>query len=192
MRKAPDEGAGAPEARRWLAINLVALLLSAWGGVLSLIPPEADVLRAELILTTGSLIPPSPETVAGGRSHLAGTLFLRIGSRVKGQRIKIEEVRFYDSSGKMVASSPVTFLNRQIRTELPGSSDPGRFVETSKPVQGDLFLWPLEGATLHFPVVTSGDLGLGRGDQVRVEVRGRSGMKKFRVGSKPTSILSEA
>ncbi len=180
---------GAPQSRRWLAADAFVFLLAAWLGIVSLIPAPASIPRAELILTSGTLIPPSTETRADSETHLAATLFLRMDGRPKGQRVRIQEVRFYDPRGRILGSAPVTFVSRQVRSEIQGRTSP-TIVETSKPVDGELFLWPLEGASLQFPVVSKGDLGLGRGDKVQAEVRGTSGLRHFRVRSKLISIMS--
>ncbi|HVE75883.1 MAG TPA: hypothetical protein VND22_03840 [Actinomycetota bacterium] len=180
---------GALQPRRWLAADAFVFLLAAWLGIVSVIPAPATIPRTELILTSGTLIPPSTETQVDSETHLAATLFLRLDGRPKGQRVRIQEVRFYDPQGRLLGSAPVTFVSRQIRSEIPGRTSP-TIVETSKPVDGELFLWPLEGASLQFPVVTRGDLGLGRGDRIQAEVRGTSGLRSFRVRSKLRSVMS--
>lgn len=165
-------------------------LLSLIFLVLALLPLKAELVSSDLRITSaGPLLPPggippgaqppgaAPEQASA--QFLTGSFNLKIGKRIKGQRIAFDRVVLFDEKGKQLGSIKIGPVTRIIK--LQQSDEKTAAASSTESVAGALFLWPLEEGQITFPAFAQKSFGVGPGAKIYAEIHGESGIRSFKI-----------
>lgn len=168
----------------------VSSLLSLIFLVLALLPLKAELVSSDLRITSaGPLLPPGgippaaqPPGVApeqASAQFLTGSFNLKIGKRIKGQRIDFDRVVLFDEKGKQLGSIKIGPVTRIIK--LQQSEGKVAAASGTESVAGSLFLWPLEEGQVTFPTFAQKSFGVSPGTKIYAEIHGDSGIRSFKI-----------
>lgn len=181
-----------PKRKRFL-LSLLTGFVSTMLFLLGLLPPKAEVKQAiyqSTLAVQPPGQPPSGGTVPGIPGFLSGTFSVEVSKRVRGQRIRLKEVTFFDADGTDIGKATVEGINKVVRLKETEAPQREPLTGIPEPVEKVLFLWPFESAQLSFVGVVRDGPAVKQGQRIYAEVKGRIGIRPFKLRTPTREIGS--
>lgn len=163
--------------------------------VLAILPLKAELVTSDLRITSSGPLfapgglppgaqppgaqPPGVPLEQANAQFLTGSFNLKIGKKIKGQRIVFDRVVLFDEKGKQLGAIKIGAVTRVIK--LQQSDEKAATPSSTESVQGTLFLWPLEEGQITFPAFAQKSFGIAAGAKIYAEIHGDSGIRSFKI-----------
>lgn len=168
----------------------ISSILSLIFLTLAILPLKAELVSSDLRITSaGPLFPPPGGLPPGAQppgipeqanaQFLTGSFNLKIGKRIKGQRITFDRVVLFNEKGKQLGSIKIGPVTRVIKLQQTDQKDAAP--SSTESVQGALFLWPLEEGQVTFPAFAQKSFGVTSGAKIYAQIEGDAGIRSFKI-----------
>ena len=169
-----------PQDRRRLIVSAALAALGLLLGIYSLVPPKITVEQTTFqVASLASPIPGRGPASSKTPGYVVANFRLKVGARVKGQRLTFKEIRLFDSRNRMLGVLPIQSITRNL-SQTTGP-DETKVTESPQVVTGVMFLYPLEPATLTVPAFAQDSFGIASGTKLRAEIIYKTSMLTHRI-----------